>query len=100
MMLSIPRRRVRSLLDKLSTMTGSYPASTRATAVWAPMYPAPPVTRTFFLINARLFLIDREILSHRRSPFFHAECGSNQGRETPYAPLSTRSHHIFSTAKE
>ena len=33
-------------LCRLSTNTGMNPASWSATAVWLPMYPAPPVTST------------------------------------------------------
>ena len=34
-------------LHRLSTAVTSWPADINSTMVWAPMYPAPPVTRIF-----------------------------------------------------
>ena len=37
------------LLHKLSSTTTSYPACSKTSVVWEPMYPAPPVTRIVFM---------------------------------------------------
>ena len=39
-------------LTKLSTMISSWPAFNSSTQVWLPMYPAPPVTRTFIWVSS------------------------------------------------
>src|SRR5687767_13309092 len=68
---AMPTNNVRSLRDKLSTIDTSYPDSINSTTVCAPMYPAPPVTRTFFIneiITVLLFCFSLIFPLHHKQP--------------------------------
>ena len=58
MMLAMPFKARSSLLRRSSTMMGSKPAAASSTHVWLPMNPAPPVTRTLFILRAPWILAE------------------------------------------